>query len=266
MSTKRPLSPSGAARAMKQTKLHFGKKMASSADNKPQTSIVAAEKETTQIGEDSKSNQVDFKNQTEDAPAESPVQNSTNEDAKLSSPPTVTTPLPPNSKTFMVPERVGDIFDAPDGSVIIHACNCLGSWAAGIAAAFKQRYPKAFAEYVQHCKVNTPHSLWGTALLIPPIETKGPRHYVGCVFTSRRYGRGKDSPSQILSKTGPAMEDLVELMRKATMKETITEIRICQINSGLFAVPWEKSRRVIEELEVGEDDLPKEIIVYSLPL
>lgn len=140
----------------------------------------------------------------------------------------------------------------------------MGSWSAGIAAAFKQRYPKAFAKYALHCKQNTPNSLWGTGFLIPPMEVKGPRHYVGCVFTSRRYGRGKDSPTQILAKTGPAMEELVNMMRKATAKETITEIRICQINSGLFSVPWEKSKAIIEGQEVGDGDLPKEIIVYTM--
>ena len=46
----------------------------------------------------------------------------------------------------------------------------------------------------------------------------------------------------------------------------IKAIRICQINSGLFAVPWERSRAVIEAIEIGENvETPKEIIVYSLP-
>lgn len=32
---------------------------------------------------------------------------------------------------FVVTERIGAIFEAPDNTVIIHACNCLGSWNAG---------------------------------------------------------------------------------------------------------------------------------------
>jgi ADP-ribose 1''-phosphate phosphatase len=265
MSTKRSISPPGAARALKQTKLHFGKKMATPADNQPQHRMSTKEEEPTEAGKFSKPSQNDSDVENENTPAVSLAQEVTTKETKETLPPPETLQLPPNSKKFVITDRVGDIFDAPDNAVIIHACNCLGSWAAGIAAAFRQRYPKAFAKCVQHCKTNTPNSLWGTALLIPPMETKGPRHYVGCVFTSRRYGRGKDSPAQILAKTGPAMEELVEMMRKATVKEVITEIRICQINSGLFAVPWEKSKSVIEELEAGEGDLPKEIIVYSLP-
>jgi ADP-ribose 1''-phosphate phosphatase len=257
MSTKRAISPPGAARALKQTKLLFGKKVSTPADNKPQRRMSAKEEEPIQAAVGSKPSPKAPDGKNEEAPAITSAQELKTRDTRET--------LPSNSKNFHITDRIGDIFDAPDGAVIIHACNCLGSWAAGIAAAFKQRYPKAFAKYVQHCKMNTPDSLWGTALLIPPMETKGPRHYVGCVFTSRRYGRGKDSPAQILAKTGPAMEELVEMMKKATVNEAVEEIRICQINSGLFAVPWEKSRSVIEELEVGKGDIPTEIIVYSLP-
>jgi ADP-ribose 1''-phosphate phosphatase len=265
MSTKRQISPSGAARALKQTKLQFGNKMASSADGKSPLRTPTREEEPGQVSEGSPSDQRYPDGKLDKAPEERSAQESTKADPKQSSPAPQIHQSPSNSKKFIITERVGDIFDAPDGAVIIHACNCLGSWSAGIAAAFKQRYPKAFAKYAQHCKANTPNSLWGTALLIPPSETKGPRHYVGCLFTSRKYGSGKDSPAQILAKTGPSMEDLLELMRKATTKDVISEIRICRINSGLFAVPWEKSKIVIEELEVAEGNLPKEIIVYSLP-
>lgn len=33
---------------------------------------------------------------------------------------------PKSPKKLMITEEVGDIFDAPDNAVIIHACNCLG--------------------------------------------------------------------------------------------------------------------------------------------
>ncbi|TLD39675.1 hypothetical protein E2P81_ATG00662 [Venturia nashicola] len=283
MSTKRQVSPSGASRALKQTKLYFGKKMSTPSDNQPLRSMTTKKEDKapensggSQCGEDTRVNVVDKFDSDEKKPSgdvtsksaetvsyASMASKAAKRDTKQVSP--NLSPSPSDSKSLIITDRVGDIFDAPDGAVIIHACNCMGSWSAGIAAAFKQRYPKAYAKYALYCKQNMPNSLWGTALLIPPMETKGPRHYVGCLFTSRRYGRGKDSPAQILAKTGPAMEDLVEMMRRPTAKDTITEIRICQINSGLFSVPWEKSKAIIEELEVGDGDLPKEIIVYTQP-
>lgn len=33
----------------------------------------------------------------------------------------------------------------------------------------------------------------------------------------------------------------------------ITEIRMCQINSGLFKVPWKKTKAVLEGIQVSEE-------------
>lgn len=167
------------------------------------------------------------------------------------------------SNGFTVIEEVGDIFDAPNDTLIIHACNCIGSWGAGIAAAFRQRYPNAFETYKQHCKTSTPDQLIRKALLISPADGD-PKHWVGCLFTSKRFGRGRDSAQDILDATAPSMEDLIAQVGDEGGK--IKELRICQINSGLFNVPWEHSKAVIESLELDEKlGVPREVIVYSLP-
>jgi len=75
------------------------------------------------------------------------------------------TPLQPGSNTceqelmsntsdgnLCLIEEIGDIFSAPSNSILIHACNCQGSWGAGIAEAFKKYYPEAFTKYAAHCK------------------------------------------------------------------------------------------------------------------
>jgi hypothetical protein len=60
------------------------------------------------------------------------------------------------------------------------------------------------------------------------------------------------------------MEDLVDAMVEEGGK--IQEVRMCQINSGLFAVPWAESKRSITELKIADAEaIPKEIKVYSLP-
>lgn len=120
--------------------------------------------------------------------------------------------------------------------------------------AFKERYPEAYLLYHRHCKDSTPTALIGTALLIPPSEEDGPKHYVGCLFTSRKFGMGRDPPNQILRNTRPAMEDLIEQIAQTVQDGgSISEIRICHVNSGLFRVPWERSKAVIEKLEVSDD-------------
>ncbi|KAJ9669507.1 ADP-ribose 1''-phosphate phosphatase [Coniosporium apollinis] len=169
-------------------------------------------------------------------------------------------------KKLTITEEVGDIFDAPDNAVIIHACNCLGHWGAGIAAAFRERYPKALKFHEAHCnKFSNKRDLLGTAQLIFPAESDSTRrrHFVGCLFTSCFYGRKKDSPAVILENTGPAMVDLLRQIAEAKKSAKISEVRMCQINSGMFKVPWAKTKAVLEDI-ILEDGMPEKIRVFSL--
>ena len=170
-----------------------------------------------------------------------------------------------DTKSLRVVELVGDIFDAPPNSVIIHACNCYGHWGAGIALAFKRFYPAAHTCHLQHCKSRSPDNLIGTAQLISPSSTGKRKHYVGCLFTSRRLGKFKDSPTQILSATGPSMRDLLEQIAEEREKGIqIDEVRICQINSGLFNVPWKSTKSVLESIEVS-GNMPDVVTVFVRP-
>lgn len=166
-------------------------------------------------------------------------------------------------------ESFGNIFSAPCQTLIIHACNCEGSWGAGIAAAFRKNYPSAFKIYASHCHEHG-FDLFGTALLIPPQKpdrTKNRNaHFVGCLFTSRSKGRKKDSPEQILNATGPAMMDLLLQAREWNSKNAddrkVGEVRMCKINSGLFAVPWDETAAVIEAIAADKGDF-EEVRVIS---
>ena len=159
------------------------------------------------------------------------------------------------SLTLKVIEDTGDLFAAPPNTLLIHACNCTGSWSAGIAKAFQTHYPSAYQTYSNHCKATDPEDLIGTALLIPPQAGSARRHFVGCLFTSRHYGRRKDTPAAILVATGPAMRDLLRLVGEFHAGvgdgEGVGEVWMCRVNSGLFRVPWAKTRGVLEGVEVG---------------
>ncbi|KAK0946212.1 ADP-ribose 1''-phosphate phosphatase [Friedmanniomyces endolithicus] len=164
------------------------------------------------------------------------------------------------SPTLKVIEENGDLFAAPPNTLLIHACNCTGSWSAGIAQAFKLHYPSAYQTYSNHCKATDPEDLIGTAQLIPPQADSTSKHFVGCLFTSRHYGRRKDSPAKILEATGPAMRDLLRLVGEFNAgvsgdAEGVGEVWMCRVNSGLFRVPWSKTRGVLEGIEVGVGDV-----------
>ncbi|KAF1938401.1 hypothetical protein EJ02DRAFT_457910 [Clathrospora elynae] len=155
--------------------------------------------------------------------------------------------------TLSLTYHTGDIFAAPPNTLLIHACNTQGSWGAGIAAAFKSKYPKAYPVYRNFC-INeyNPKSdpiPTGTALLIPPVDI-GNTHWIGCLFTSAKYGKGKDKADVIVRNTAPAMQMLIELVNKA--EGEIAEVRICKINSGKFGVPWEKTKDALEAITVAE--------------
>ncbi|KAE8392310.1 ADP-ribose 1''-phosphate phosphatase [Aspergillus alliaceus] len=172
-------------------------------------------------------------------------------------------------------EVQGDLFDAPDGAALIHACNCLGSWGNGIARAFTQKYPAAYGIYRTHCqkyKSNPAYRVTstpsdepdnsqptrnlrlpeGTALIIPPQEKDhkdgDKKHWIICLFTSRNYGRRVSTADVIIQNTELAVADMVRQIDELRAEETeIGELWSCRFNSGLFGVKWALSRAVLEE-------------------
>ena len=176
------------------------------------------------------------------------------------------TDLPPNwlsSKPEKAPEGAhstlsftvhkGNLFNnVPPKTLLIHACNTQGSWGAGIARAFRSHYPAAYTVYRNFCtqehdpKTNPIPT--GTALLIAPVDV-GKEHWIGCLFTSAKYGKAKASPEVILRNTVPAMQTLLELVQIAG---GVGGVRMCKINSGLFGVPWERTVEALEGIEMLE--------------
>ncbi|KAF2672424.1 hypothetical protein BT63DRAFT_362830, partial [Microthyrium microscopicum] len=150
-----------------------------------------------------------------------------------------------------------DLFAAPENSILMHACNCQGDWGGGIALAFKKIYPNAYQFQRDYClrfvSAKTSQQLVGTALLIPPMDS-GNKHFIGCLFTSHRYGRAKDSPEKILESTKPAVEAMFTVINKWNERHEPEEqcqyMYMCKINSGLFNVPWESTQEIIEELDM----------------
>jgi ADP-ribose 1''-phosphate phosphatase len=96
----------------------------------------------------------------------------------------------------------------------------------------------------------------GSCLLIPPSETKpgAPQHWIACLFTSAKYGKGKDKPNVILSNTGPSVRSMLDQVKEAKGEgEGVSGLRMCKINSARFAVPWEKTVAVLEGIAIEEE-------------
>ena len=141
------------------------------------------------------------------------------------------------------------MFEAPNGCLLVHACNTQGVWGSGIAEAFKGRYPKAYAAYRAFCTKK--HSAsnpvpTGTTQLLASCDANR-SHWIGCLFTSAKYGKAKDKPDVIVGNTIQAMQMLLELV---SQNEGVTSIRMCKINSGRFAVPWQDTADALTSIEL----------------
>ncbi|KAF2733642.1 hypothetical protein EJ04DRAFT_467989 [Polyplosphaeria fusca] len=153
-------------------------------------------------------------------------------------------------KHLRVITHKGDLFDAPENAVLVHACNTQGSWGAGIAAEFRKRYPEAYKKYRDWCAARP---VAGTCFLIPPCEKEGPKHWIGCLFTSKGFGKKKDTKSAIVKNTGPAVKQLLQqILEQTTKGEQITGVRMCKINAGLFRVPWIETMGELQKIELQE--------------
>lgn len=128
----------------------------------------------------------------------------------------------------------GNLFDAPKGSIIIHACNTKGVWGSGIAKEFAKRFPKARDVYHQLC-MEKGSSLIGTALLIPAGD-----YVIAALFTSKNYGQFVDSPDRILKATESALADMIR------QNVDNKPLHTCKINAGLFNVPWQDTKKLLK--------------------
>ena len=132
----------------------------------------------------------------------------------------------------------GSLFDAPPGSILVHAVSTRSVWGSGIAKQFKAKFPESFEFYKELCEEEGT-GLLGSVIYCPEEN----EYYVYNLVTSIDYGDKKDSPEQILEQTRSALRFLLE--------ETSWPIHSCKFNSGLFGVPWEETEKVL--LEVMEE-------------
>jgi ADP-ribose 1''-phosphate phosphatase len=145
----------------------------------------------------------------------------------------------------MVTHQKISLFDAPKGSIIVHACNSQGVWGSGIAKEFKERYPHSYHQYHMFCKgkETTPRkTACGLGQL--SFHSTNEDHWVGWIVTSHNYGDKKDSSEQIKANTALALRDLCHDIYVSHAGESI-DVYSNKFNSGLFGVHWEDSELIL---------------------
>jgi ADP-ribose 1''-phosphate phosphatase len=125
--------------------------------------------------------------------------------------------------------KKGNLFNAPSNAFLLHACNCLGSFGAGVALSFKNLYPRLYDQYHNECKKyfgNKRSPLVGTSFIA--LDDIKKRKMI-CLFTSQGYGKFCDSPNVILSATESA---LIHLSNNRLINGEPIEIHSPKINAG----------------------------------
>ncbi|GAV51613.1 hypothetical protein ZYGR_0AF00840 [Zygosaccharomyces rouxii] len=162
--------------------------------------------------------------------------------------------------------------------ILIHSCNCGGSWGGGIAYQLAARYPKAEQVYVDACN-KYGNQLLGKCLFIPSYKHED--LIICCLFTSAFGGGSHDYKKSILNYTeqglqavrtwfyeganaiqDPIEKDINSVIKNLNKPLADYKLEMPKINSGIFGVPWEETESVLKEFGAGTQTL--NFTVYSL--
>jgi len=147
----------------------------------------------------------------------------------------------------------GDIFQS-NCTAIVNAVNCIGVMGAGLALAFKRRYPAMNKDYIavcQRCELRpgTMH-VWGNPEPNPSLNQ--PRFIIN--FPT------KDdlSPSKI-----EYIVDGLEALKKVVIEKNIDSIAIPALGSGLGGLNYKDVRPLLEDFA---KTLPETKVLLYEPL
>ena len=82
------------------------------------------------------------------------------------------------------------------------------------------------------------------------------RIYVASLITSYHYGRLVDPPDEILANTAKALESyetqirLIQESNRRSGLDPVGDVWAVKFNSGLFRVPWEQTKAIIEARKI----------------
>ena len=120
-------------------------------------------------------------------------------------------------------------------------------------------------------------SLVGTCMITAVRDSEQPpknRRYIASLITSFDYGKNVDEPDLILENTRKAFQSLKDQISQINADnvtkgiDPIDEVWAVRMNSGLFDVPWEKTKAILEEKTENEENIrtvcPPENVVVKL--
>lgn len=127
----------------------------------------------------------------------------------------------------------GDLLSVTEG-VIVHGCNCQGVMGSGVALAIRNKYPKAYYDYLDYCQQYSDKRSMGKNLLGQVCYSwVTDKLVIANAFTQHFYGKdGKQYASYA------AVEDVFQEISKNFHASTI--ISMPKIGCGLGGLDWKE--------------------------
>lgn len=148
----------------------------------------------------------------------------------------------------MIEFKMDDIFKS-DCEAITNTVNCVGAMGAGLALAFKRRYPEMYKEYVEVCNKG---ELRPGKMHIWENPTGNPKYIIN--FPTKDDFR-KDSEMEYIINGLVALKDEIRA-------RGIKSIAIPALGSGLGNLPWDAVKAHIKNFELMLPEVVR-VVVYE---
>lgn len=134
----------------------------------------------------------------------------------------------------MIEYRDGDLL-ADESEALVNAVNCVGVMGAGVALAFRRRFPENFRAYAAACRRGGVEP--GRMFVFETGAESPPRYLVN--FPTKRHWRDASR-----------MEDIVaglQSLREEVRARAIGSVALPALGCGLGGLPWPEVRTVIAD-------------------
>ena len=138
----------------------------------------------------------------------------------------------------------GDLFATEDLSAFAHGCNCAGAMSAGIAVAFRSRWPAMFEEYKARC--DDRRFNLGDVFVWSDGEAT-----IYNLATQEHWKKKAKYPA-----LGASLGKMIELATAGG----VTRIGLPRIGAGLGGLDWARVKRML--VEIGEKT-PITLVVFD---
>ena len=134
----------------------------------------------------------------------------------------------------MIEYRDGDLL-ADESEALVNAVNCVGVMGAGVALAFRRRFPENYRAYAAACRRNAVEP--GRMFVFETGRETPPRYLVN--FPTKRHW-----------KDASRMEDIVagmDALREEVRARAIRSVALPALGCGLGGLPWPEVRAVVAD-------------------